>query len=115
MDHASTNGTFDPARRRLCPDGACVGVIGPDGICRECGRTEAAAAAGETAVSMTGEAASEPDQDTRATADPTDGADAGPAGATGAFDSKRRLCDDGSCVGVVGEDGVCRVCGRRSQ
>ncbi len=29
---------FDP-HRRLCPDGACIGVIGPDGRCSECGRT----------------------------------------------------------------------------
>ena len=28
------------------------------------------------------------------------------------FDSKRRLCPDGSCIGVVGDDGRCRVCGR---
>jgi hypothetical protein len=24
--------------RRLCPDGNCIGVIGPDGRCKECGR-----------------------------------------------------------------------------
>jgi hypothetical protein len=23
--------------RRLCPDGACTGLIGPDGRCKECG------------------------------------------------------------------------------
>ena len=34
--------TFDPTRRKLCPDGSCVGVIGDDGRCRVCGRTEAA-------------------------------------------------------------------------
>ena len=28
---------FDAAGRELCPDGACVGVIGPDGRCKECG------------------------------------------------------------------------------
>ena len=30
--------TFDP-KRRLCPDGSCIGVIGPDGRCSVCGRT----------------------------------------------------------------------------
>src|SRR5690348_15059099 len=25
-------------QRQLCPDGACVGVIGPDGTCKVCGR-----------------------------------------------------------------------------
>jgi hypothetical protein len=24
--------------RRLCGDGNCIGVIGPDGRCKECGR-----------------------------------------------------------------------------
>jgi len=24
--------------RRLCPDESCIGVIGPDGLCKECGR-----------------------------------------------------------------------------
>jgi hypothetical protein len=28
----------DWTRRRLCPDGACVGVIGSDGACRVCGK-----------------------------------------------------------------------------
>lgn len=28
----------DWASRRLCPDGNCIGVIGPDGRCKECGR-----------------------------------------------------------------------------
>jgi len=28
---------FDPGRR-LCPDGACLGVIGPNGRCTTCGR-----------------------------------------------------------------------------
>jgi hypothetical protein len=86
--------SFDPTRRRLCADGSCVGVIGDDGRCRVCGRTEEQAATGEANV----EAAHE--------------GDAG--GEAGGFDSGRRLCDDGSCVGVVGDDGVCRVCGRRA-
>ena len=28
----------DFAERRLCSDGACIGVVGPDGKCRECGK-----------------------------------------------------------------------------
>ena len=27
--------------RQLCPDGACTGVIGSDGKCKECGRSAA--------------------------------------------------------------------------
>jgi hypothetical protein len=32
--------TFDPDRQ-LCPDGACTGVVGSDGKCKECGRSAA--------------------------------------------------------------------------
>jgi hypothetical protein len=30
----------------------------------------------------------------------------------GTFRPDRRLCDDGSCVGVIGAGDVCSVCGR---
>jgi hypothetical protein len=103
-----TDETFDPSRRKLCPDGACVGVIGDDGLCRVCGRTEAQAAAGEDAP---GAASSDFD----AGGDVIGGdASTGEPAADG-FDPNRRLCDDGTCVGVVGADGVCAVCGRRAE
>lgn len=28
----------DFASRKLCSDGTCIGVIGPDGHCKECGK-----------------------------------------------------------------------------
>ncbi len=28
----------DLASRKLCSDGTCIGVIGPDGRCKECGK-----------------------------------------------------------------------------
>ncbi len=31
-------GAIDFARRKLCSDGTCIGVIGPDGHCKECGK-----------------------------------------------------------------------------
>jgi hypothetical protein len=107
MDEPTAEETFDPTRRRLCADGSCVGVIGDDGRCRVCGRTEAQAAAGEATLEV------EPDV-ADAEAGVTGAADTrGPSGGSG-FDPKRRLCSDGTCVGVVGNDGVCRVCGRRA-
>jgi hypothetical protein len=27
---------FDEENRELCPDGTCIGLIGPDGRCKEC-------------------------------------------------------------------------------
>ena len=37
-DAETEDAPFDPTSRKLCPDGSCVGVIGPDGICKVCGR-----------------------------------------------------------------------------
>ena len=31
-------GPIDLASRKLCSDGTCIGVIGPDGRCKECGK-----------------------------------------------------------------------------
>ena len=114
MDASSINPTeeesaeeFDPARRRLCPDGACVGVIGADERCGVCGRTEAEAAAGAEPAPAFEHGGDANALEQRGV--PDSGGDAV------GFDPTRRLCDDGSCVGVVGDDGVCRTCGRRSQ
>jgi hypothetical protein len=85
----SEEAAFDP-HRQLCPDGSCVGVLGPDGLCSVCGRPEGASADSEAELP------------------------AEPAG-SGGFDPARRLCDDGTCVGLVGADGVCGTCGRKSE
>ena len=100
---------FDP-KRRLCPDGSCIGVIGADGRCAECGRasggqapTDAEAALASAAEGQPDEADSGNDLEEVKAASPT---------ADGGFDPKnRRLCEDGTCVGLVGVDGRCNVCG----
>jgi hypothetical protein len=114
---------FNPARR-LCPDGACVGVLGEGGRCSVCGRQGSAgggaaldvdAAAGGAdgaAARADAGAADDVDADGLAADGASGGDDAGPP--AGGFDSRRRLCDDGSCVGVVGADGTCGTCGRRA-
>ena len=40
---AEGDATFDD--RHLCPDGACTGLIGTDGKCKECGRSASSIAA----------------------------------------------------------------------
>ncbi len=37
-DDALNTGDDDWARRILCGDGNCIGVIGPNGVCRACGK-----------------------------------------------------------------------------
>lgn len=97
---------FDPATRRLCPDGSCVGVLDREGRCSECGRAggplEAEADMALADDAMEGVAPEAPEAPGVA------------APASEGFDPSRKLCDDGSCVGVVGADGRCSVCGRRS-
>jgi hypothetical protein len=91
------------SKRRLCPDGSCIGVIGADGRCSVCGRN----AAGQPDLALVNEASGGDDDD-----DAMETASAPPAELAGGFDAKRRLCDDGSCVGVIGADGRCSVCGK---
>jgi hypothetical protein len=112
MTDTTEDTPFNP-KRRLCPDGACVGVIGPDGKCTVCGRTAGAAAAGEDAEAY---APAPDDQDDDGQEDRVAAGRDGDANEAGAgFDSKRRLCPDGACVGVIGPDGKCSVCGRAAE
>lgn len=106
---------FD-SKRRLCPDGSCIGVVGDDGRCRVCGRdagggkSAASAAGGLAAVA----AADDTDTTFDSGSDDDDelAADAAVEPGAPAFDSTRRLCSDGSCVGLIGADGKCNVCGQ---
>jgi hypothetical protein len=104
MDETMEETKFDPKRRRLCPDGACIGLIGADGRCNECGR----AADGSASAATSSSASAAPDDEPA----PVRASEPLPEGG---FDPKRRLCDDGGCTGVVGADGVCRECGRRAE
>jgi hypothetical protein len=141
--------TFNPAKRRLCPDGACIGVIGDDGRCRVCGASASAnGAPGISGIATTdafdgtddagapaGAAANFGDAFENVSEDTSEdtfeggtgeGVAAGASGDTLAADGStsdagvdgfrpdRRLCDDGVCIGVIGADGLCTVCGRRA-
>jgi hypothetical protein len=95
--------SFDPNGRRLCRDGSCIGVIGPDGRCKVCGLADG----GGPAEAFTGG----PQYDDGG--DDVDELEAQPEeNGAGAFDPARKLCVDGSCIGVIGPDGRCTECGR---
>src|SRR5437763_616200 len=83
--------------RQLCHDRGCIGVIGPDGHCRVCGR----------AASDVGDA---PPGD-RAAAELTARAANGdaPVAAAAGVRAEREHCPDASCTGSVGPDGRCEV------
>jgi len=105
-----SDGKFDP-HRRLCPDGACIGVIGDDGRCRVCGRSASGGAKDAAPAGFVPAAEAEDDDD--GLEDDENATASGEAKAAGAFDPGRRLCPDGSCIGVIGPDGVCTVCGQK--
>lgn len=113
--------------RTLCPDGACVGVIGSGGTCGACGKaarslpsraserteaprteppeTELDAAAADLARTM------EPEDANIAPA--LDAADSPTqAAASQDLEPERTLCPDGACVGVIGSAGTCKLCGK---
>ncbi len=91
--------------RRLCVDENCIGVIGPDGLCKECGKP-----GGGTVPAPT------PPPETAPLVSASPGVESPPApsAAPGSGDSwdDRRLCSDESCIGVIGPDGRCTECGK---
>ena len=103
---------LDWENRVLCSDESCIGVIGPDGRCKECGMVYE----GELPASLTSEddpektpvqdeskvEAEAPQQPETSSIDPPDEDD---------WD-KRTLCSDESCIGVIGPDGRCKECGK---
>jgi hypothetical protein len=128
-------------QRQLCSDGGCIGVIGPDGTCKVCGRAapnwgdertrglldppedddenddeaddEDAFGEdedGEDEDDEGGEEGEEDDEDARDAPDLAASASS-PPGSPGEW-AERTLCPDGSCIGVIGPDGTCQVCGR---
>jgi hypothetical protein len=106
---------FSLEDRLLCSDGACIGLVGQDGLCKACGK----AYEGDESLP-----AAKQDQPTAPEADleplPVD--DAPPALFNGGADdgedpdplepTDRIPCPDDMCVGVIGADGQCGICGR---
>jgi hypothetical protein len=96
---------FNP-KRRLCPDGGCIGIVGSDGHCSVCGRP----AGGQP--SQAEDAVAARPSDTIAADDDRDIDTDGRTEPGATFDPHRRLCSDGACIGVIGHDNRCQVCGK---
>lgn len=97
---------FDPRDRELCVDGACIGLVGMNGHCKECGKPGASARL---------------DPRQRGLRDESEVADqleaniiAGDSLAAPAGFERRELCSDGGCIGIIGPDGRCKECGQPS-
>ena len=96
---------IDWENRTLCIDESCIGVIGPDGRCKECGKPYEGF---EYRTSDTTEADIPLESDLEVHDEIHDPDEA-------EFDTDwehRTLCIDESCIGVIGPDGRCKECGR---
>lgn len=92
-------------QRQLCPDGGCVGLIGPDGTCKVCGRAAPGWGDERQRGMRDPEVADAEVEQSKLRAEPE---------APDDFEN-RELCSDGGCIGVIGDDGRCRVCGKASE
>ena len=101
-----TRADIEWENRILCSDEACIGVIGPDGRCKECGRPyegEFTPVAGDADFIAIDDEATDVDEDYPET-ETEDGGD---------IDWENRiLCSDEACIGVIGPDGRCKECGK---
>jgi hypothetical protein len=132
---------LDLAHRELCPDGACIGVIGSDGRCRECGAVAASSLTharnrglvpvaiddpaelgarepcpDEGCIGVIGADGRCPECGASASANAphprTDAAGGRHRGDDLADDfAARDLCPEGACIGLIGADGRCKICG----
>ena len=104
-------GALDLEQRELCPDGSCTGVIGDNGCCRQCGL------ASDGSGVPCGERVQARDEDggeDEGQGGDDEGEEDG-AGTGAALDEERELCLDGTCVGLIGADRRCKVCGRAAE
>ena len=101
-------------QRTLCSDESCIGVIGPDGRCKECGlpyESEKQQDFSEEHAASDSEAeeeVAEDDEDDEEVAD--DDEDDEEDAVTDSEWEQRTLCRDESCIGVIGPDGRCKEC-----
>ena len=102
MDEIIFDKDEDWDARTLCSDESCIGTIGPDGLCRECGKNYEGVLQPKNVANSEHLVAAEEKKLDIAQAD---------SAADDDWDS-RVLCGDESCIGVIGRDGKCKECGK---
>jgi len=90
----------DWEKRILCSDESCIGTIGPDGLCKECGKVYEGKL---------------PEDHGTGSSKPIAPVEQKPEAIVPEEDDweKRVLCSDESCIGVIGPDGKCKECGKQ--
>jgi hypothetical protein len=101
MDKIIYDENEDWGKRTLCSDESCIGTIGPDGKCKECGKTYEGELSEGHGVRNIQKAVVEEKKPIL-------------SGSTDSDEDweKRILCSDESCIGTIGTDGRCRECGK---
>ncbi|MDO9109413.1 MAG: hypothetical protein Q7U40_02055 [Desulfatirhabdiaceae bacterium] len=99
---------LDWENRRLCSDDSCIGVIGADGRCRVCGLpdTETPADSDRSSDGSTVQEETQEEEEAAASLSENQAPESGDPGW-----EDRKLCRDESCIGTIGSDGRCTVCG----
>ena len=93
----------DWGKRTLCIDESCIGTIGHDGRCRECGKSYDGTINPANAVTEINQEQTKPLEDLKIN----------PENSVSEDDwEKRVLCSDETCNGTIGPDGRCRECGK---
>ena len=106
----NTGNDSDWDNRILCSDGNCIGVIGPNGQCKECGKNyEGDLDLPEMSRSEDEDQVAAEDEDSSLAA--TEISEANDTLIDDDWEN-RALCSDGNCIGVIGADGNCKECGK---
>jgi hypothetical protein len=107
--------TEDWENRVLCSDESCIGTIGPDGKCKECGKPYDGVLQANSAAGVVSE---ETTINELAGLPPNQGSPKSNSSVDSIEDEEwenRLLCSDGACIGVIGPDGKCKECGKPSK
>lgn len=120
QDKKTMDNGMDWEHRLLCSDGGCIGIIGMDGRCKECGKMFKGKLPENFGVKSEAEIKKSDLKkmnqgnllDTENNVE-SQGKEAGDEQEE--IDSNwenRILCEDETCIGVVGPDGKCNECGK---
>jgi hypothetical protein len=97
--------------RRLCSDDNCIGVIGPDGLCKECGKPYEGELP-EEITKLKSNFDEEPVVKEESHTSEQAGDNEKEKSQADIEWENRRLCSDDNCIGVIGSDGRCKECGK---
>jgi hypothetical protein len=126
-EETKTQADIEWEQRTLCSDESCIGVIGPDGRCKECGlpfeegpsdgvKEEAAMEnmeAFETEEELEEYETEEELEEYETEEELEDLEENGEEKLDLDLEwEQRTLCSDESCIGVIGPDGRCKECGK---